>query len=287
MIGYRVVECGDRPWRYHHGALVPLFLPHVEPRLDSRQLRKEAVKARSLFVRWEEGFDRLPSGEWWHIVKDVEEDLSSLSKKSRWQVRQGSKFFQAMKVDRDVILSEGYAVYRRAFDRYSTFEACFPEKRFKQAIATLPPETEFWAVRDRADERMVAFSENLVRDNACFYSTMWFDPEALKRYVGYLLVHEMNKHYLNERRLKYVSDGARSISHQTNVHEFLQQKFGFRRAYARLRIVYAPGVGAAVKLLYPFRRLVAGRSATVLQKLAVLLEQERIRRACTLSGEET
>jgi len=127
---------------------------------------------------------------------------------------------------------------------------------------------------------MAAFSENLVRDGACFYDTIWFEPESLKRYAGYALFYEMNKHYLNERDLRYVSDGARNISHQTNIHDFLEKKFGFRRAYARLRVVYFPGVGIAVRALYPFRRWFSRRSGGLLQKISVLLEQERIRRSC-------
>ena len=90
----------------------------------------------------------------------------------------------------------------------------------------------------------------------------------------------MNKHYLNDRRFRYVSDGARSISHQTNVHQFLQEKFGFRRAYALLRVAYAPGIGLAVVLLYPFRHWIDKSTFGFLQKMAVVLEQERIRRAC-------
>ena len=109
---------------------------------------------------------------------------------------------------------------------------------------------------------------------------MWFSPESLKEYAGYLLVHEMNKHYLNERGCNYVTDGARNISHKTNVHDFLQDKFRFRRAYTTLNVVYAPGVGFAVRCLYPFRRFFRGRSSSILGKIRVLLQLEYIHRTC-------
>lgn len=281
MIGYQFFEIGGFAWRKHHGALVPMSMPHVSISNRGKGIRWLLVQHRAFLARWEEDFDQAGSGDWWHVIKSDQEDLSALSKKTRNQVRRGAKEgFQAGLACRKEIRSEGYSVYRASFERYKTFEDMYSKEAFEQAIALLPGQTEFWSVREEGSGRMVAFSENLVRDNACFYVTMWFRPEALKRYAGYLLIHEMNKHYLNERRLRYVSDGARSISHQTNIHEFLERKFDFRRGYARLRVVYAPGVGLAVWLLFPFRKWFNGPSAPLLQKISVLLEQERIRRAC-------
>jgi hypothetical protein len=261
-------------------------MPHVNKALQLADARMIVIKHRALFIRWEDGFDLLSTGEWWHVIKDKRENFDALSRNTRSKVRRGAKLFEPKLTGREEILSEGYEVYRSAFDRYQTFEEMLSEQAFEQAITDLPAETEFWAVRKQGNGQMVAFSENLVRDSACFYNTMWFQPDALQGYAGYLLIHEMNKHYLNERGLHYVSDGARNISHQTNVHEFLEQKFKFRRAYARLRVVYFPGMGILVKLLYPFRKMFNHRSAPLLQKIAVVLEQERIRLAYSSTGEK-
>lgn len=284
MIGYSCFSEEGVEWRRHHGALLLLGMPHLPPSLTALEIRRTLIKHRGLFARWDEDFDRSGVAEWWHVIKDTPEDFAGLSKNTRSKVRRGARLFDATPVSRDAILSEGYEVYRSAFERYETFEAIFTRERFRQAITDLPGGTEFWAVRDKETGKMVAFSENLVRDGACFYDTIWFQPEALKAYAGYLLIHEMNKHYLNERGLRYVSDGARSISHRTNVHAFLEQKFGFRRAYARLCVIYFPGLGTLVKLLYPFRKWFERRSMPLLQKVAVVLEQERIRRACLSTG---
>ena len=255
-------------------------MPHVSLVLKKREAKRTSIEKRVFFIRWEDNFDQSEKGEWWHLIKDNLENLEQLSSNTRSKVRRGLKKAISKPTTREVILEEGYEVYRSAFDRYETFEATFSPSQFREAVKALPEETEFWEARNRETGELVAFSENLVRDQACFYNTMWFQPQALKAYAGYALIHEMNKHYLNERGLRYVSDGARSISHDTSIHDFLEQKFGFRRAYARLRVVYFPGVGAAVRLLYPFRQWFTGRSSGVFQKIAVLLEQERIRRAC-------
>lgn len=281
MIGYYYFSAAHSVWRHHQGALIPLNTPHALPSITRQDAKKLAVQNHVLFVRWEEDFDKLNESPWWHILKDEQEKIENFGKKMRNQVRRGFNNFACQLTSREMVVNEGVKVYRSAFGRYETFEAMLSPKEFHRAIEGLPEETEFWEARNRETGELVAFSENLVRDDACFYNTMWFQPQALKAYAGYTLIHEMNKHYLNERGLRYVSDGARSISHNTNIHDFLEHKFGFRRAYARLRVVYFPGVGAAVRLLYPFRRWFAGRSLGIFQKIAVLLEQERIRRACS------
>jgi len=286
MIGYESISEAGVIWRRHHGALVPLQMPDVvSDSLDKSGLSSALIRNRCAFARWEESFDQFDGGEWWHVIKDEPESLELRGKKTRNQIRRGAKEFTVEPVAREVILSEGYAVYLAAFQRYDTFEEVLSEPAFREAISSLPDETEFWSVRDKDTHELVAFSENLVRDGACFYVSMWFQPEAMKRYAGYVLFYEMNRHYLNDRNLRYVSDGARSISHQTNIHDFLMQKFGFRYAYAKLRVVYAPGVGLAVRVLYPFREWFFRGSSSLSQKLAVLLEQERIRRSFLSSGD--
>lgn len=281
LIGYRVLKSRNMDLRLHHAALVPLTMPHAIPALTDSEARALCLEHRVWLVRWEVDFDMPEPSEWWHVVKDQPECLSHLGKKTRNQVRRGLKQFVVNPVTKEVIIEEGYRVYCKAYDRYATFETMLSEPDFENAIHELPSCTEFWGVRDRTDGRLVAFSENIVRDNACFYNSIWFEPEALKAYSGYALFYEMNRHYLNDRKMLYVSDGARSISHQTEVHEFLERKFGFRKVYARLKIQYFPGIGLVVKALCPLRRLFK-RFPNVMffQQAFVLLEQERIRRAC-------
>ncbi|MGM9704630.1 MAG: hypothetical protein ACI3YB_01395 [Prevotella sp.] len=48
----------------------------------------------------------------------------------------------------------------------------------------------------------------------------------------------MNRHYLENRKLKFVSDGARSITNHSNIQPFLIDKFKFRKAYCNIRLTY-------------------------------------------------
>ena len=89
----------------------------------------------------------------------------------------------------------------------------------------------------------------------------------------------MNQYYLNDRKFRYVNDGARSISHDTNIQSFLIQKFRFRKAYCRLHIVYSKRVKLLISLIYPFRLLIRCFRIGVFLKLNILIKQEEIRRS--------
>ena len=75
-------------------------------------------------------------------------------------------------------------------------------------------------------------------------------------YPYYGLIFEMNRYYLQELGLKYVNDGARSITEHSNIQPFLIEKFNFRKAYCHLNIHYKWWFGLVVKCLYPFRKII-------------------------------
>ncbi|WP_344701098.1 hypothetical protein [Halomonas cibimaris] len=267
-------------WRSNQGGLFPLSPPGTLRNFDDSSAKNLLEKTGKLFCRWETCFGQVSDSNWWHIIKDKPEVIENLPKKTRYMIRKADKAYEARPVELSVIRDKGYPVYVRAYERYDTHEPMFSEKEFRDAIETLPAETEWWGVFNRETNDLVAFSENYVENGTCFYVTMWLEPEAMAKFVGYLIFHEMELHYLQDRGFQYVSDGARSLSHDTNIHDFLIRKFNFRKAYAKLHVVYKPWLGAAVSCAYPFRNLIGKVSLGPFKKASILLKQEEIRRSC-------
>jgi hypothetical protein len=235
-------------------------------------------------IRWETGFDMETPTAWWHVIKSDREDIDRIPKKTRYLIRRAAKTYLVRKVGIEQVQKCGYTVYVGAYERYETHEKILGKEAFLNALRALPQETEFWALFDQESGNMVGFSEDLVRDEACFYVTMWVLPNALRDGAGYLLFHEMNRYYLNERKLRYVSDGARSVSHDTEIHQFLIRKFAFRKAYGCLHVTYAPWLAVALFMVFPFRYLIYAIKWKPFRLLSVLLRQEAIRRQCARSG---
>ena len=80
----------------------------------------------------------------------------------------------------------------------------------------------------------------------------------------------------------YVSDGARSLSHSTNIHDFLVSKFNFRKSYAQLNVEYVYWLRLLIILIYPFRNLLKLLPSRLTFKLSILLQMEHLRRLSNL-----
>lgn len=102
---------------------------------------------------------------------------------------------------------------------------------------------------------MIAYVSVDRRQEECSYSTMKAIPEYMNRhYPFYGLLFVMNEYYIEKEKMRYVSDGARSVSEHSNIQPFLMEKFGFRKAYCQVAIYYVWWLRCLITVLYPFRR---------------------------------
>lgn len=91
-------------------------------------------------------------------------------------------------------------------------------------------------------------------------------------YALYGLYYGICRHYLSENKLAYVSNGCKSMTERSNVHDFLIARFGFRKVYADMRVTYKWWFGCLVRALYPFRHVFSN------SKLKAVMRQEEINR---------
>jgi hypothetical protein len=279
MIGYKYFLENDIMWRHHHHAIIPLS-PISSLKKTNNMLAKQILnKHKALFIRWEEGFDLSYKTEWWHVIKDQQEDISTYSKNTRNQIRKGAQRFRAVASDKVTIANDCYGIYRNTFLTYRTFEKLVTPLEFRTAILELPEGTEFWLIIDKESSEKVGFAENLLLNDVCYFVSIWILQESKRLYAGYNLIHEMNKYYLNEIKVQYISDGARSITHDTNIQNHLQQKFKFRKSYTILHIVYAKWLQIVIAIIFPFRDIILRLPIVFKEKLRILLFQESITRA--------
>lgn len=222
-------------------------------------------------VRNAYNFDCNNATNFWFVIKDRFEGDGEYNSKMRNQLRRSQRQFEFRLIDRDYLVAHGYEVFCQAAKSYKVKLSVPTLKEFEESTRNAV-ENEFWGAFDRQSHRLVAYAKNTKFDHSCDYSTLKATPEALRQYVYYGLLHEMNRYYLQELSLDFVNDGARSITEHSNMQPFLIEKFHFRRAYCDLQLVYRPLIAATVKLLYPFRRIVPIRS------VRAILNQEAMSR---------
>ena len=266
-------------WKKYNGALIPDYPPHIESEVDLLFLKQEIKYNRALFARWVSEFDRKDKSDFWYIINDKFLEIEEYSVNTRSKIRRGLKELEVRKICKEEMLEHGYSVYSSAFNRYYTINKPMNNREFINHIEDLDGLWEFWGVFNKEDNLLIGYSQNKVIDNQCYYSTIKFHVDYLKKYSSYVLYYTMNSHYLKERNLSYVNEGTRSILHATNVQSFLIEKFKFRKAYCRLNIIYSPRIKLLLSIVYPFKSIILLLKFGPFRKINILINQERIRRS--------
>lgn len=275
-------------WHAYNGFIMPACLPHRVPGIEAAQAQRARRVAGVPFARWISDFQVEPpagsagASAWWYVNRTGPYGMEQLSGNTRSKLRRGLKRLQVRPLTVAEVLRHGHGVCRAAVARYGTGAFLPAPEQFRrrvEAAAGFPETVEYYGVL--AGDRLLGFSENYLQAGAVFWESIWYDPEGLKDYASYALTHGMLDHYLNERGLAYVTDGSRSLYHDTRVQEFFVEKFGFHHAPARLHVSYSPWFGTLVAAANPFASVIgalARRRVPGMAKAAGLLRQHRIAR---------
>ena len=182
-------------------------------------------------------------------------------------------------IDKELLLDIGYRVYKAAFTRYKTHIKPLNKSQFLSEIKQQDSTWQYWGVFDKKTSELIAYSQNQIINNSCDYSRVKLNPNFLKLYPSYALFHKMNEYYLSEKKFKYVNDGARSISHETNIQTFLEQKFKFRKAFCVLHVEYSLLIKLFLIIVTPFEKNLDLMRLNLFKKISVLIKQEKIRKS--------
>lgn len=257
-------------YRCYKGAWIYSHDPHLECKLSKMEV-ENLMKKGGVMVRNVYDFDCKNETSFWYVIKDSFGGMNELSSKMRNQVKKCFKTMRVEKISAEYLLENGYDVFVKASDNYHVKAIPPSKEEFEKRIKNAE-ENEYWGVIDSETEVLVAFSMNAVSNESCEYRTMKAIPKYQKLYAYYGLIFEMNRYYLEDRGLKYVNDGARSLTNHSNIQPFLIDKFNFRKAYCHFDIHYQWWLGFGIKILYPLRKLIA------IRQVKALFEMESLKR---------
>lgn len=282
--GTYVVNVDGVDWYEYNGFMMPAYLPHCTPEISRSNAKKALQISGRLFVRWISDYGTTSCRSWWHVIRHGAYSLKDCSANTRSKISRGLKQLEVRIISCDEVLANGYDLCKKAVARYDS-DAFMPERKVfecrVEAARGLPDVIEYCGVF--FDGKLVGLSENIVQDGAVFWESIWYDPEYLGKYSSYALTHFMLDLYLNDRKMSYVSDGSRSIYHETNVQKFFIDKFNFKMEYSKLHVSYSNIMKIIIFFIYPFRRplflLNEKLNSDFLKKLAGLVNQEVILRA--------
>jgi len=281
-----VITVDGVDWYSYSGFMMPAYLPHCCPQITP-EMAKEVLRISARpFVRWDNRFGEVESGQWWYVLKRGLWAIESIkNKKKRWMIRQGKKYFIVRPLSLNEVASKCPKVAQLAAAGYRGKVEVETREILQERLGAadkVPGVSEY--IGCFHEETLVSFSENYIQDNAVWLANIRHDPAFLNKYSSYALMDGILDYYLNKKKMDYVLDGSRNIHHRTKFQDHLIKVFGFTKEYALLNVIYSAKFGMMVKMAYPFRNVLwffcDKWANSFLDNVGAVLRQEHIRRSC-------
>ena len=256
-------------YRLYKGAWI--FLEESKEKLLSKKENKDLLRNGGRMIRNTYDFDTKDETSFWFVIKDKLEDISELPSSTRKKIRRALKTYNFRRCAIEDLGKVAYDIIRSAEESYKV--RCRPTSTddFKTLINEYKSQDnrDYWCIENKSDGSIVGFSVNTIKSDSCEYDNAKCMAKSLhdSTYPYYGLFYEMNRHYLGERKFKYVSDGSRSITEHSNIQQFLMYNFRFRKAYCKLRVFYKMWFCVVIKVLFPFRNVIPFRNVRAVLKM--------------------
>ena len=243
--------------------------PHLEPQLTDHSCIT-LLKNGGLLVRNTYDFDQKEQSDFWYIIKEHFGGLEEHTSNERKKIRRSLKSYNFHLIDNETLRNNGFPIIKAAYQDYHVHDRQMSRKIFNAYLDRCEKENfDYWGVFEKESGMLVGFSIVRMWDDACEYDTTVVLPRCKHNatYPFYGLFYKMNEHYLGELKLKYVSDGTRSITEHSNIQPFLEHNFKFRKAYCKLKIRYKWWFGIIVRTLLPFQKQIRNINAKAILRM--------------------
>lgn len=271
--GVPVFRGRDTNWELYKRALVPAVVGPSFPIISTQEANSLLHESGALFLRYSSDPTETETS-WWYVICD-KYDPASLSKRTRNRISKSKSECTVRQIEPDWLAHRGYDCYAAAFGRYKHAVPVTRDAFRKGVLAAKSGPIEFWGVF--SNDTLAGYSQCVVDETNVGTSVIKFDPDYLDHLTAFALTSRLVEHYVGDQG-KTISNGNRSVVHDTNFQDFLL-RLGFRRQFCRLNVVYQPWLKLAVHSVFPLRRLVDRvGSQSRLHQLRALLSQEELNR---------
>ena len=238
----------------YKGCWINNSAPHLWKKLSGNEM-SDLLSKGGLMVRNVYDFDCPNETSFWCIIKDSFGGMDELSSKTRNRIRRAFTTIDYKLISPTQLLADGgYEVMVKACQGYKV-KCDYPcETAFKKYMMSLS-DCQIWGGYLKESGQIVVYSICRVGQDYCNLQTCKCDPFFLRHYYPYYgLFYFLSEHYLKQCGLKYIFDGTRTVTEHSNVQNYLEEKFNFRKVYCKLQVEYKPWMKLIVNILYPFRR---------------------------------
>ena len=254
-----------------------------EEKLSFKQIESEFLqnhkKQKAFFAQYITAFDVSEPTEWWFTIKDDEYDLSKLNSHDRRNVVSFKKHCYAVRINPVDYVDSLFECFKKSFSAYPEKYRphTFDYPKFETDVRNWASENfRVYAAFENEKDLLIGFALVTIRGRFVKMTLQKTNPEYEKCRSNAALVDCMLNDW-NEKLKSgevIITNGSRSIKHETNFNAYLEKYFGFRKAYANLRIVYKFPFEVIVKILRPFRKLFEHTENSILYNLYCVLKMD-------------
>lgn len=247
-------------WKYYNHALIPATAPHEEADLEAMKRPDfwKRAEGKPLFARWVTDFDCPKETGWWYVIKDTPFDISKLKSNRRYKITKGTRYFEVKRID-PLLYSE--ELFHITIDAYSDWpEKYRPVIDHDQFVESLHDWKQYWVYGAflRENGKICGYSYLTPHESYLDFNVLRTMPEYEKFQINAAIIYRFLEDYREELlQGKYICDGSRSISHETNFQDYLENYFFFRKAYCKIHLKYKKPMNIIVSCLFPFRRVLS------------------------------
>lgn len=236
--------------------------PHKEVRLSKTEAQT-FMKRGGLMVRNTYDFDTPQETTFWYIINDQYHSVKELAPRVRNKVRHAFQFFDYKRISIEQFETNVYPVLADTIANYKIHDRKLNLKVFAGFLEECKTKSfDYWGIFLKNTKQMVGFCMVKTWEDSCeIWNVGMFSKYKSEGYYPYYgLYHHLNEYYLKEQGYRYISDGSRTITNHSEIHDWLIHYFHFRKAYCNLKLYYKWWFGIVVWVLYPFRAIVPNRS---------------------------
>lgn len=227
-------------------------------------------------ARWTTEFDKSPHSEWYYIIKDTPFDISTLKAKRRYEITKGIRNFTFRKINPADYADAIYHVLEEAYNVYPTrYRPKLTEERKNNITKWDTLSNNVFGLFDK-NNNLVSFI--VVGNSGTHYNlnVLKTIPSVEKYHANAAILYHMLMFYGDELKYKYISNGERTINHETNFNDYLIKYFGFKKVYATLHLKYFFPINIIIAMSYPWRNIIKKIPFSIVQNFYRILMMEEI-----------
>lgn len=273
----------DSIWRsYQHCYIRQDYETPFPEKLSFSQIEKEYLKnnkkTKTFFAQYITAFDVGTPTEWWFTIKDNEYDLSTVKSKRRYEITKAKKFCYAKEIKATEYCEQLFDCFKESFtaypEKYRPIHFDFQEFKNSCELWDSDNNQKVYATFYTETNKLIGFCIVIHRGKFLNLSQLKTNPTYEKYNSNAALVDCMLTDWNDKLKSRdiIISNGSRSIKHETNFNSYLEKYFGFRKAYAKLRVVYKFPFGMIIKLAKPFKKFLKNTNNILLYNLYCVIK---------------